>query len=190
MNATLAFAAVLSRRENAPNFIIEVSGCSKPIECTVQNLKKPRICLPLPNGDLVKRVGAQINGKLVPTQIVNLIGITYFLIDENFYQDADLDYRKELKNLKDQFPNCVAENAWGLVFCKENHIKPIVYVQKTDTAVQEMACGSASLALALAKGCTEIIQPSGEIIRVNLQQNQAVIEGKVTIVAEGSVDVS
>ncbi len=76
-------------------------------------------------------------------------------------------------------------------------ILPVVWVRATDTAVAESACGSATLALALASallpgfmsacGRGDIAQPSGMTLSAEWDEEteRAMVDGPVAIAAEG-----
>ena len=73
-------------------------------------------------------------------------------------------------------------------------IRPLVYVRALDTLYAEGACGSGSLALAIALARTgkespspyTIVQPSGGSLKVRLEKCSATVSGEVRLVCTGS----
>jgi hypothetical protein len=70
--------------------------------------------------------------------------------------------------------------AFGFV-SYDNHscIVPVVYVAQTQSLIHETACGSGSIALFLVTGITEVIQPTGEYIRVLKKGDAFLVEAAV-----------
>ena len=100
--------------------------------------------------------------------------------------------------------NMDEEPACGVVWCRKVdkiwHIRPVIYVKALDTLYEEQACGSASVAVALARwyyreNMEQIVQqPSGERLKVNLYFSKISngprmrirITGPVRLVSEGT----
>ncbi len=70
--------------------------------------------------------------------------------------------------------------AFGFVsYDDHSRIKPVVYVVQTESLIHETACGSGSVAVFLTTGITEIMQPTGEYIRVLNKGGAFLIEAAV-----------
>ncbi len=83
-----------------------------------------------------------------------------------------------------------AEPAAGVIWCAESSlgpsITPLVRVAATGSTHLETACGSASLALALARGASlPVGQPSGESLDIDLGAEHAWVSGRVVCIARG-----
>jgi histidine racemase len=72
--------------------------------------------------------------------------------------------------------------AFGKILSNLSSICPYVYVTKTDSLVAETACGSGSIAYALVKGITHVLQPTGQYIQINyLGNSKFQITAQVTL---------
>ena len=71
--------------------------------------------------------------------------------------------------------------AFGVISYTTDQMKisPVVYVVETDTLVIETSCGSGSIAISILTGTTDIIQPTGEIIKVERNGDIFSIEATV-----------
>ena len=79
-----------------------------------------------------------------------------------------------------------AEPAAGVIWCDGPAISPVVWVAATESTHLETACGSASLALALARGASSsVLQPSGEALDIDLADGTAWVSGRVDRIARG-----
>lgn len=113
---------------------------------------------------------------------VNLSGITIVL----------LDYEKNI-NLKEKAVQLIEElelqekEAVGIIFKEKNDkIIPVVWVKAINTLFEENACGSGSIAYALAESAQnnkrkfDIIQPSGEKLTVEITtKGKVILSGKI-----------
>lgn len=70
--------------------------------------------------------------------------------------------------------------AFGQIKYLGNKINPIVYVKKTNSIVNESACGSGSIAFSLLNNVSDVIQPSGGVIKVQKNGSYVTISAKVT----------
>ena len=138
--------------------------------------------------------------------LVDIPGITHLLLDESLYP-APVDpagdaaaRRAELGLESCAAVGCIRHAPLGTA--RAQHIAPLVWVRATNSSCPESACGSGSLALALAlnarAGLSEplrIRQPSGADIIVELEKDPAQntfrgwIGGPVRLVAEGKTFV-
>lgn len=193
-NACRAAVAVMAREgtglQQEKNILrgqIAVSGVRGQLEVYME--KAGGVCwaqMPLSSGPNVSRPGPGLH-------LVRLPGITHLCLDEALhpfpddYVQAALDWRRQL-DLQDLAVGCI----WYR-FDKLS-IKPVVWVQGTNSTYYESACGSGSLALALGTGCENgclVLQPSGARIGVKLERatGKAWIYGQVAPIARGEVFV-
>lgn len=69
--------------------------------------------------------------------------------------------------------------AFGCIIRDGTSIQPTVYVKKTSSIIDETACGSGSIAASLLFGIKDVVQPTGQIIKVAAAQNEFVISAQV-----------
>ncbi len=130
---------------------------------------------------------------------VDVPGIVHLLLDESRHpMPADpageaAAWRQRLNLTAEPAVGCIRHAPLG---AKEQYIRPLVWVRATDSSCPETACGSGSLALALALRAAcgaskiNIRQPSGENIAVELETGPGGvlcgwIGGPVRLIAEG-----
>ena len=123
--------------------------------------------------------------------LVRLPGICHLLLDSALHPlPGDVLAAARLERSR---WNLDAEPAAGVIWCDGLAISPLVWVAATDSTHLETACGSASLALALARGTSSsVLQPSGEALEIDLAGGTAWVSGKVDRIARGDtwVDAS
>lgn len=203
VNGSRAFASLLAREEKAnvsleelPNTTwhgrFHVSGMDSPIQARVTLLNEQTshaaIRLRLPSRPKVETPQPGV-------RVVRLPGITHVLLDaERHPLPADTfadaaSWRKAL--------GLTTEMAVGIVRLwqhdRELRIVPVVWVCATDTACVETACGSGSLAAALACAEQETglwrVTQAGGVLDVELASDDegfaAWIGGEVQLVAQG-----
>lgn len=124
-------------------------------------------------------------------QICHLAGISHALIKGEEWPDAQeslvkaVDMRARL--------NLDRAQAAGVVWWQKNgqnfRLMPVVSVPGLGTCNLEGACGSASIALALAHGpgSYSLKQPSGEIIYIELAGEKLTLSARVTLQAQGQI---
>ncbi len=202
-NACRSLAALLmlsQAKDNEENAgVLRSSGAEQPVLWRV----KPRaeagggveaaVCV-----DMSRTLPEIIQPGLVK---VDMPGMCILLFDETRYplpEDPVAEaakWREELELTGREGVGCVRHAP--LQSFGEQHIVPLIWVRGTGSSCLETACGSASLALALAahklagrEPGVNIRQPSGEIIRVELEDEQpgqlrGWIGGPVKLIAQG-----
>jgi len=70
--------------------------------------------------------------------------------------------------------------AFGLVTYQNKSGDPVVFVKETQSIVNETSCGSGSIAFSLLNKVSKIIQPSGNVIKVQKSSSGLIITAKVT----------
>ncbi len=116
--------------------------------------------------------------------LVRLPGICHVLLDAAVHPlPGDLFAAASLERARLHLD---AEPAAGVIWCDGPAISPVVWVAATESTHLETACGSASLALALARGgSSSVLQPSGEILDIDLAGEAAWVSGRVDRIARG-----
>lgn len=69
--------------------------------------------------------------------------------------------------------------AFGVAFYKNRILTPYIYVKRTKSFFRETACGSGSIAVHLVTGDNNIIQPTGEIIKVQSVGKKITVSARV-----------
>ena len=175
------------------------SGTDQPVLWRAEPLEKPGAAV-----DAAVRVDMQLASleTVKPGLVkVDMPGMCMLLFDEAVYPlPADpaaeaAQWREDLRLTEREGVGCVRHAPLRAV--GGQHIVPLVWVRGTGSSCLETACGSASLALALAAhklaGAAprlDIRQPSGAFIRVELEEEQAGslhgwIGGPVKLSAQG-----
>ncbi len=169
-NAARSAAFLFSKIFGMSEFDFTISGFDGKVEAIVtfdQNDSTNAIVSCYFNGMVAKVLEKKVGTKNV--SIVDLGGIVHcVLLNEAFPKDS---FRKEHfeiiteLNLRDRL-------AVGVLWLNkvENGLKmdPVVWVKSIDTFFYETSCGSGSIASAIATGASTILQPTGQSIRVDV----------------------
>lgn len=139
INAALAFASTLNRKG-------------------ILNLIPFNISIPYLNA----KQYTSINFPLSYKKSDNII-----LLDGIGFKFENINYQIKKSELK-ALASVYTLPAFGIVLYEDNKIFPYIYVKATDSLKQESACGSGSIATSLFTGFKNIIQPTGKVIRVNI----------------------
>lgn len=152
MNAVIAFASTIEG-----SGLIKTSGLNTPIQFSNST-----------EGTTLKlKLDFQREGN-----VVLFPGIGFNIVDTEDYVTPTISALQDLCS-KFKLP------AFGEVHVSKNRINPYVYVLETNSLVNETACGSGSIAVAITNGLEEVVQPTGESLWVEINQDVS-ITGKVT----------
>lgn len=214
LNATRAFAALLARQGDLPSLgpdlwsgQVEVSGAEGPVDVRVR-----RIPTESGQADWTAAAGVELNALPQPSPmqdgacLIRVPGITHILL-ENVPPPAADALPAACAELRTRF-NLEDEAAVGCLWlntvAEPPVLCPVVWVRATKTLCAESACGSGTLACALAirarsgGNSLAIRQPSGDILTVCFEANSAQppygspiqriwVDGPVRFVAEGTL---
>lgn len=191
-NACRAMGALLdlhepdSRQSSERHYRIRISGMDSPVDLEVKGSKP------------VWEISAAFNLKPISLQkdgnLCNLPGISHLLIEtENLPSPEDASGLAE-----SMVSECnTGQPALGLVWWRKSgeclDILPYVMVPSAGTAMVENACGSASMALALALHGREgqekfsIVQPSGEKLFCQVKGDSLLLKGRVSLCSAGEL---
>lgn len=172
---------------------IEVLGCKNKVIGEIKENKEVYINMPINNKitDII-----EIKEKF---SFIKLDGILIAIMDEKnskeYIRKLKRDEEKTKLELKEIMKKInTTEKAIGIILLEKQDekikINPIIWVKTIDTLYYETACGSGSLATAIYKYYmdetkkSEIIQPSGYSIKIEINQNKkyiknVIISGKV-----------
>lgn len=193
-NATRSLAWVLWKKAGIDKrkgaFFLEVSGANRPVQVEISG-KDVRVEMP------IKRDFGSVKQKGNYT-IVELEGISHVIVDQAPPPNA--------KNAADQLLNQLnlkSLEAAGVLYCQPRgsaiSMTPIVWVRDTGTLVEETACASGTVCVALAEAkrsqqdrTLTVYQPSGKPITASVSLasdkqsfSEAYIEGPVDVLGEG-----
>ena len=191
VNATRSFGAYLAWIDQSvcATYTVCVSGWPASVHLTIEKREEgvwdASACLQLPECEIEDK-------KLGP--VVHLPGISHLLLPHDGTWD-----NKRARELMAEY-GLDKKDACGVVWYGKDSrtsvltIRPLVYVRALDTLYAEGACGSGSLALAIALARTgkespspfNIVQPSGGSLKVRLEKCSATVSGEVRLVCTGS----
>ncbi len=198
-NATMSLGAVLARdrgRSEPTNFVVEVSGCTSPVPCTVHPDGPDwvgTVCMPLPRR--VDSVALDTDGGPLRVPLVEMPGISHLILPLGLGAS-------QLRRRLPEWNERLKADALGALTWNEaaSTIDPLVYVPSTGTIMREHGCGSGSAAVGSwlsERGMTDIradIRQPGGVITVDARRagpNLAslAITGRVTVLEEGQVEL-
>lgn len=180
---------LIDRDSGGLSFPLEVSGSSRILSAQVvpgDTGFQVRVEIPvqLESGS-VMQARLLLEGRDIACTLVRLEGISQVLL-----ADEDLPFDPDLKRSRDRLAEAVLqlglenEAAVGLVWVKREGglyaIDPVVWVRKVKTCFYETACGSATVALALARAVRDgyaglkmkVLQPSKSVIQAEVLAEQ------------------
>ena len=204
LNATLAFGALLARRKAEMPGDSE-SGRTYTAHVTVSGWPGS-IFLTSTGSASTWHVRAQLPLPSLPCTdlgegrcLVRLPGISHLLLErsQNPIAPDPESASKTMNELRSRY-ELENEACVGVIWWEKQAqtllMTPLVFVRETATLVWEQACGSGSLALALALDRSQglqtcsLQQPSGAFLHVTLNASAqyATVAGEVRLVAEGT----
>lgn len=181
-NAARSAALVLSLETNKPVNSFTMSGFKNIVSSHVEKISgsKFNVSCDFSNFDLIIK---DINLSEMSGKLVDLGGIVHFVIEGELPKDY-----KAVHSLIKKSLNLEGRDAVGVVWITQNDfgvsINPIVWVKSIDTFFYETSCGSGSIAVAKVTGATNIIQPSGGVIKVVISDSNIFIESEMEITYE------
>jgi len=173
-NATRS-AAYLSLNGEPGELEMSVSGVSEKIRAGVTS-----------SGDAYARVPVNLSLEQITVTdkglIVPMEGITHYVIQGNAdSNDPEEKKQQAMSLLKAQ--GLSKGPAAGVIWANNDVIDPVVYVRDVDTCFNETACGSGTMALAIARisanqkidGPMRVQQPSGGFIDVSVEVEDNIV---------------
>ncbi len=180
-NASRSAAYLWNRQTGARSFALEVPMTTELIACTVSDAETG-ITLP---GDFVQAVHDVPEGRKV-----DLPGIAHIIVMECPTPTREEAERRLAPYLEETAIGCIfvtkKEDGW--------HIEPYVWVKDTQTLIHESACGSGTIAVAVAldsdhKTPVSVVQPSGERFTVVTHEDGGIeLRGPVSVLADRSIE--
>lgn len=178
-NASAATAVILANELGESTIRYTVSGFDGDVAAEVMSLS-----------DNVYRVRTSFIGMKYEVErlmyegvwidIVDMKGIIHVLIDGAFPASNYESVQRTIVNAL----KLRSRGAVGVIWYSQQdgkvQINPVVWVRDVDTLYYESACGSGSIAVALCTGLSTILQPTGECIRVSIEDESLTVESEVT----------
>ena len=180
-NASAAAAVLLAIGSSLSTVDYAVSGFENGVTATVAQLADDRYKVRTSFRGMNCTIDSSTyEGRQV--KIVDMKGIIHVLIDDEFpASNYEALHRAIVQAL-----NLGSREAVGVIWCKRKsekvYINPVVWVKDIDTLYYESACGSGSIAAALGTDCHDVIQPTGQSIRVYVNDASITTECKVAII--------
>lgn len=177
-NATCAAALILSKLSNQPIVNFSVSGMNVTVSSQINELSigAYRVISKFANIDYMLSKGCLSDGGLV--DIVDFGGIVHIIIRAAFPASAD-ERRRVHESVIKEF-GFAAKDAVGVIWFNQIEkivaINPVVWVKSVNSFCYESSCGSGSIAVALITNRRVIRQPTGETIKVGVDNNQISLE--------------
>lgn len=198
-NATMSLCAILARERNLnepTNFVVEVSGCTAPVPCTIRRDGDGwlgAVRMPLPRQ--ISTVELDTDGGPLRVPLVEMPGIAHLILPLGLGA-------MQLRHRLPEWNRRIRADALGALSWNEavSSIDPLVYVPSTGTIMREHGCGSGSAAVgcwlserSMADIHADIRQPGGVITvdarRAGPTLASLSITGKVAVLEEGQVAI-
>ena len=165
------------------NIPVTISSCNQILHVSIEPGRSSRSFrvtadIPLPTSDAaVTSIELSKNDESFHATKVDMGGIVHILIDED-----DLIFNPDRSVYEEYVRDFVAQAgvadraAVGLIWCSDGphgtrRIDPVVWVKSVDSCYYESACGSGSMAVAIAESCTtqsdvllSVSQPSNDVV--------------------------
>lgn len=186
-NAARAAAMLIAHLTSENSFTFTMSGYDGPVSASVTlgNQKDADVTCSFPNMRPEARNVILSDGKNV--KVVDLGGIVHVFVEGEFFNDPNF-----YEPLHREITNDLGLNersAVGVCWLGESNgrvlLHPVVWVRGIDSFFYETACGSGSIAAGVATGQSEIVQPSGQVIHVDIASDGVHLTSQMEIVNHG-----
>ncbi len=185
-NASRAAAVLFSILDGVKDVSFSVSGFNGTVIGEVSRLSEKKFLaqckfpgLPTDSQDVIV-LGNQ------PATLVDLGGIVHVVIDAPFpenpekYQTAHRAICKEL-HLENR-------DAVGVVWISRSAgvvtMHPVVWVRAINTFFYETSCGSGTIAVGKTTNARRVIQPTGQVIEVEVRENEIFLASEMEVIHE------
>lgn len=183
-NASRAAATLFSETENKSNVDFTVSGFDGTVSAIVtkrsDSLYDVRCVFPGMPTEAQQVV--LDNGQ--SASIVDLGGIVHVVINGSFPSESSA-YQEAHREITERF-DLSGHEAVGVIWFEESRegiaIHPVVWVKAVDTFFYETSCGSGTIAASRVTGASNIIQPTGKIIRAEIAPDRVILESEMEVV--------
>lgn len=182
-NASRAAAVLFSELRNARDVSFTVSGFKGVVHATVDKRAdgKYSVYCRFPGMSVDVRP-AKSRGRTV--DVVDLGGIVHVVIEDKF--PAQQDTYQEIHHRLTEELNLRERDAVGVVWIERKddsvEIHPVVWVRSVDTFFYESSCGSGAIAACAVTGVSDIVQPTGKIIRAEINDDLVSLKSDVEVI--------
>lgn len=182
-NASRAAAVLFSELRNARDVSFTVSGFKGIVHATVDKRAdgKYSVYCRFPGMSVDVRP-AKSRGRTV--DVVDLGGIVHVVIEDKF--PAQQDTYQEIHHRLTEELNLRERDAVGVVWVERKddsvEIHPVVWVRSVDTFFYESSCGSGAIAACAVTGVSDIVQPTGKIIRAEINDDLVSLKSDVEVI--------
>ena len=186
-NAARAAAMLLSRITGRDEVTFRMTGVSGPVQGLVEWISKSEANVTCTFEGLNPKIFvAKPKDMDLEATVVDLGGIVHILLKGEMPADKPA-YEQFHKQIREAL-SLDKRDAVGVCWINEKngamHMDPVVWVRSIDTCFYEGACGSGSIATALASDNQRITQPTGKVITVRQEGNLIVISSHMEIIDE------
>lgn len=178
-NASRSAAVLFSELKGEKEITFTVSGFAGKVQALVNKLKENvyDVSCTFPGLSTNLSIVTLQSGQVA--QIVDLGGIVHVVIEAEFPKDKS-DYEAQHKIVLDEL-HLEQRDAVGVIWIektKDNSVKmhPVVWVRSINTFFYETSCGSGTIATARVTGISSVIQPSGQSIIAEINNNNVVLK--------------
>ena len=182
-NASRAAAVLFSELRNARDVSFTVSGFKGVVHATVDKRAdgKYSVYCRFPGMSVDVRP-AKSRGRTV--DVVDLGGIVHVVIEDKF--PAQQDTYQEIHHRLTEELNLRERDAVGVVWVERKddsvEIHPVVWVRSVDKFFYESSCGSGAIAACAVTGVSDIVQPTGKIIRAEINDDLVSLKSDVEVI--------
>lgn len=182
-NASRAAAVMFSKLRGADNVEFTVSGFKGLVSATVDRRSDNEYYV------LCRFLGMSVGvypveGHEQTINIVDLGGIVHVVVESRFPAQAEI-YRETHHHLTEEL-SLRERDAVGVVWIERKDdsvaIHPVVWVRSIDTFFYESSCGSGTIAACAVTGVSDIIQPTGKIIRAEVDGDFVTLESDMEVI--------
>lgn len=182
-NASRAAAVMFSKLRGADNVEFTVSGFKGLVSATVDRRSDNEYYVRC--RFLSMSVGVYpVEGHEQTINIVDLGGIVHVVVESRFPAQAEI-YRETHHHLTEEL-SLRERDAVGVVWIERKDdsvaIHPVVWVRSIDTFFYESSCGSGTIAACAVTGVSDIIQPTGKIIRAEVDGDFVTLESDMEVI--------
>ena len=182
-NASRAAAVLFSKLRGADNVEFTVSGFKGLVSATVDRRSDNEYYVRCRFPGM--SVGVYpVEGHEQTINIVDLGGIVHVVVESRFPAQAEV-YRETHHQLTEEL-SLRERDAVGVVWIERKGdyvaLHPVVWVRSIDTFFYESSCGSGTIAACAVTGVSDIIQPTGKIIRAEVDGDFVTLESDMEVV--------
>ena len=182
-NASRAAAVLFSKLRGADNVEFTVSGFKGLVSATVDRRSDNEYYVRCRFPGM--SVGVYpVEGHEQTINIVDLGGIVHVVVESRFPAQAEI-FRETHDHLTEEL-SLRERDAVGVVWIERKDdsvaIYPVVWVRSIDTFFYESSCGSGTIAACAVTGVSDIIQPTGKIIRAEVDGDFVTLESDMEVI--------